>query len=101
MIKHKKRFTLFVTLLLSLLLALCSCGTYNPATGGWFGGGNSGGTSGGTSDDPVIDYTDEDLFSVTLKMNGGDWYTGKRVYEIDRWYVYRKIDLLTFADMVA
>ena len=73
MIKHKKRFTLFVTLLLSLLLALCSCGTYNPATGGWFGGGNSGGTSGGTSDDPVIDYTDEDLFSVTLKMNGGDY----------------------------
>ncbi len=73
MIKHKKRFTLFVTVLLSLLLALCSCGTYNPATGGWFGGGNSGGTSGGTSDDPVIDYTDEDLFSVTLKMNGGDY----------------------------
>ena len=42
-----------------------------------------------------------EYYNFGLKMNGGDWYTGKRVYEIDRWYVYRKIDLLTFADMVA
>lgn len=67
----RTRFTAFVTILLCALIALCSCGTYTPATGGgWFGGIFGGGED---PENPTIDYTDEDMFSVTLLLDGKEY----------------------------
>jgi len=47
----------------------------------------------------TLDLAD-DYYNFALKMNGNDYYTDERVYEINRWYVYRGMGLATFADMV-
>lgn len=76
----KKRFTFFIVTLLCALLTLCSCGVYNPATGGW--GGNNGGGNDPTGSNPEIDYSDEDMFSVTLTMNGKEYVPGTEIEAI-------------------
>ena len=66
-----KRFTLMLIALLCVLITLCSCGTFNPAGGGFFGGDSSDTQQ--SDKNPEIDYNDEDLFSVTLTINGREY----------------------------
>ena len=47
----------------------------------------------------TLDLVD-DYYNFALKMNGNDYYTDERVYEINRWYVYRGMGVATFADMI-
>ena len=42
----------------------------------------------------------DDYYNFGLKMNGNDYFTHERVYEIERWYVSRYTDLWAFGDMV-
>lgn len=60
-----KRFTLMLIALLCALITLCSCGTFNPAGGGFFGGDSSDTQQSGT-DNNGQDMGDEDDFAVAL-----------------------------------